>query len=687
MTNVELEPARTARGRSLALSALALALALVVLDGTLVGAALPVIIGKLHLNFAQAQWVNGVYAIVFAALLITGERLGHRYGRRTIIAAGLVLLMLGSVLAAVAHAPSTLIWGRIVQGVAAAAILPGVYSIANARYRRRRAGAGALLVAVAVAGPLLGGWLSTSFGWTWVFLVNVPVGLIALVLLILWVPDITGRDEALDLDVDGFLLGGAGFGLVMFGLIQGPTFGWWRPLRDFPILGLTWSTRATMSPTPVLLVVGLLLCLLFVLWERHRLRARRPALVDPNLLRLPGFRWGALVTLLIAITNFGLLFVLPLYLVNVLNMTTLRAGAVLSAAALGALVAARWSDAVARWCGAVRTVRLGLTIDVIAVAVLGLVLSTRLSGWWVAVLLLCYGFGLGLVGARLPRIVLSKVPPGQGGPAGATQSTALQIGAALGTAVLGGALSIALSKDLSHRLDLIHMPRVTGTRLAEATRDSAGIAIPDLRRHGGADAIVSALSHAFTDATRTSLLTGAIVLLIGLLAAARIPAPTWEFRPVRRGLAAAGQVVAGGAAAKSPAETSEGEGTTEADVVAVTETEIAASETATADTATATVIEETASPEAATAVPGLTETVAAETVTSDNGTTEDAVAESSEDADESAVDTVQTVGRHAAAEPVETDSGDIESASEAPSGASETAPESEREAKDSGAES
>ncbi|WP_019932736.1 MFS transporter [Nocardia sp. BMG111209] len=643
MTNVELEPARTVRGRSLALIALALALALVVLDGTLVGAALPVIIGKLHLNFAQAQWVNGIYAIVFAALLITGERLGHQYGWRTIIGAGLVLLMLGSVLAAVAHAPSTLIWGRIVQGVAAAAILPGVYSIANARYRRRRAGGGALLVAVAAAGPLLGGWLSTSFDWTWVFLLNVPVGLIALVLLILWVPDTFSRDTALDLDVDGFLLAGAGFGLVMFGLIQGPTFGWWRPLRDFPILGLTWSTRATMSPTPVLLVVGLFLCLLFALWERHRVRARRPALIDVNLLRLPGFRWGALVTLLLAITNFGLLFVLPLYLVNVLDMTTLRAGAVLSAVALGVLPAARWSDAIARWCGAVRTVRLGLTIDVIVVAVLGLVLSTGLSGWWVALLLLCYGFGLGLIGARLSRIVMSKVPPGEGGQAGAAQSTALQIGAALGTAILGGALSIALSKDLTHRLDLTRMPRVTGARLAEATRDSVGIAIPGLRRHGGADAIVSALAHAFTDATRTSLLTGAIVLLIGLLAAARIPAPTWEFRPVRRGLAAAGQAVSGGAAKSSGEETEVAETASEADVVAVTETEIVIAETATADNAAATVGEAEV-----TTVGESAETVVAEPV--------------SEPSEPAATGAVQPPrGRHAAVEPEQTDSGATES--------------------------
>lgn len=613
MTNVELEPARTDRGRSLALTALALALALVLLDGTLVGAALPVIIGKLHLNFAQAQWVNGVYAVVFAALLITGERLGHRHGWRVTIGVGLVLLMLGSVLAAVAHAPATLIWGRIVQGAAAAAIMPGVYSIANFRYRRRRVGAGALLVAVAVAGPLLGGWLSTSFGWTWVFLINVPVGLVALALLILCVPETIGSDPGRGVDVDGFLLGGAGFALVMFGLIQGPTFGWWRPLRDFPILGLTWSTRATMSPTPVLLVLGLFLLLLFVLWERHRLRVQRPALVDVDLLRLRGFRWGALVTLLIAVTNFGMLFVLPPYLVNVLGMTTLRAGAVLSAAALGALIAARWSDAVARWCGAVRTVRLGLTIDVIMVAVLGLCLSTHLSGWWAALLLLCYGFGLGLVGARLPRIVLSKVPPGEAGQAGAMQSTALQIGAALGTAILGGVLSIALSKDLTHRLDLIRMPARAGARIAEATRDSVGVAIPDLRQHGGADTVASALSHAFTDATRTSLLAGAIVLLIGLLAAARIPAPTWEFRPVRRGLAAAGQVVSG-AAGKSPDTEADtvvvGAATTEtvvvenisaaseAERVTVAEAEITAAETATAGNAAATVLDGAVGPAA-----------------------------------------------------------------------------------------
>ncbi|WP_280261643.1 MFS transporter [Nocardia wallacei] len=517
------------RRRWFALAALALGLAMVVLDGTIVGVSLPVIIRDLGLDFTQAQWVTSVYAVVFAALLITAGRLGDRFGRRRIFAAGVVLFVAGSLLAAAADDPSTLIWGRIVQGIGGAGVLPGTLSTVNAIFRGRDriiafAVWGSVMSGAAAVGPLLGGWLTTSFTWPWIFLVNLPLGLLVLAGIVLFVPETRADTHAHGLDVDGFLLSAAGFALVVFALIEGQTYGWWQPLREFHLFGLTWSTRAASSPIPLMLVVGVGLLVLFVLWERHRAHVNRSALLDLSLLRIRGFRWGNTAAFAVALGEFGLLFVLPLYMVNVLGMSTLRSGLVLAAMALGAFLAGAATERLAKSFGPVRIVRIGLAIEVVAVAVTALFVSPDVSPWLLAVLLACYGVGLGLASAQLTGTVLADVPPAASGQGAATQSTVRQVGSALGAAVLGGVLSVSLGRILPNQLGEVDgLPDRAAGEVATATRESAGGAITALRDHDGTQEVVDALSHGFADATRITMLAAAVFLLLGLLAATRIP--------------------------------------------------------------------------------------------------------------------------------------------------------------------
>ncbi|GAB2721202.1 MFS transporter [Nocardia thraciensis] len=535
MTDVELDsPLREDRRRWYALAVLALGLSMVVLDGTIVGVSLPVIIRDLGLGFTQAQWVNSVYAVVFAALLITAGRLGDRLGRRRIFAAGVVLFVAGSLLAAAADDPSTLIWGRIVQGVGGAGVLPGTLSTVNAIFRGRDriiafAVWGSVMSGMAAVGPLLGGWLTTSFTWPWIFLVNLPLGLVVLAGIVLFVPETRMHTRAHGLDVDGFLLSAAGFALVVFALIEGQTYGWWKPLREFHVFGLTWSTRAASSPIPLLLLLGVALLVLFVLWERHRAEVNRSALLDLSLFRMRGFRWGNTAAFAVALGEFGLLFVLPLFMVNVLGMSTLRSGLVLAAMALGAFLAGAATEGLARSFGPVRIVRIGLAIEVVAVTVTALFISPEVSAWLLAVLLACYGVGLGLASAQLTGAVLADVAPGASGQGAATQSTVRQVGSALGAAVLGGVLSVALGRLLPDRLgEVPGLPERAADEAAAATRESAGGAIAALRDHHGTQEVVDALARGFADATRLAMLGAAVFLLLGLLAATRIPLLTKE---------------------------------------------------------------------------------------------------------------------------------------------------------------
>ncbi|WP_067710310.1 MFS transporter [Nocardia yamanashiensis] len=529
MTETGPEVPELGRKKWIALGVLALGLSMVVLDGTIVAVSLPVIIDDLNLNFTQAQWITSIYAVVLAALLITSGRLGDRLGRRNIFAVGVLIFLAGSVLSAVATSAWPLILGRVVQGIGAAGVMPGTLATMNAIFRGRDriiafAVWGSVISGVAAIGPLVGGWLTTYYTWPWIFLVNIPLGVVVLIGLVLFVPETRMGKAAPGLDVDGFLLSAAGFALLVFALIEGQTYGWWKPLREFPLAGWTWPDTAPISPIPVLLALGLLALVLFLRWEKHRMLIGRSALLDPALFDIPSFRWGNITAFLVALGEFGLLFVLPLFMVNVLGLSTLGAGYVLAAMAVGAFLAAGVAEGLVRKYGPVRVVQLGLGFEAVAVAAAALFVTPHISGWWLAVLLVGYGIGLGMASAQLTGTVLADVPPRQSGQGSATQSTVRQVGSAMGTAVLGALLSAALGQDLAKRLaEVPDLPQKAADAAETATRESAGGAIAGLRAHDGAAAVVDALSRGFTDATRTTLLAAAVFLLIGLAAATRIP--------------------------------------------------------------------------------------------------------------------------------------------------------------------
>ena len=279
------------------LGVLALGLSMIVLDGTIVGVALPRIIEDLQLTLTDAQWVNSLYAMVFAALLLTVGRLGDRYGRRNLFVLGVVVFVLGSITAARAQGAESLIASRALQGVGGAMVLPSTLSSVNATFRGKdRAVAfgiwGAVMAGMAAVGPLLGGWLTTSYDWRWIFLVNIPVGALVIVGAFLVVPQTRDGVQARGLDVDGLLTSGIGLGLIVFALIEGTSLGWWTPKADLTVFGVTWPASAPISPVPVAFAVGVLFLGMFVLWERHRARVRRDAILDLTLFSIPTFSWG-----------------------------------------------------------------------------------------------------------------------------------------------------------------------------------------------------------------------------------------------------------------------------------------------------------------------------------------------------------------------------------------------------------
>ncbi|WP_308466590.1 MFS transporter [Rathayibacter soli] len=525
------------RRRWIGLGVLAAALSMIVLDGTIVGVALPVLIDDLKLDLSQAQWVNGIYSVVFAALLLTAGRLGDRLGRRRMLVVGVLVFMLGSLLAALSAGAGALILARVVQGVGGALILPTTLSTVNATFRGRdRAVAfgvwGAVISGMAAFGPLLGGWLTTAFSWQWIFIVNIPFGILVLVGTYLTVAETKTVIRARGLDVDGLLLSAIGFGALVFAMIEGRTLGWWAPVADFHIFGWVWPQTAPISPIPVIGAIGIVAIGLFVLWERHRGHNGRSAILDLGLFSVPTFTWGNLTALCVAIGEFGLLFVLPLFIVNAMGLTTLGAGLVLAAMGVGAFFSGSMARHLSERMGAPNVVLLGLGIEVIGIIATALTLGAHGSPWLLAALLVFYGLGLGLASAQLTGTVLRDIPPEQSGQGSATQSTVRQVGAALGTALIGAVLAIGLAQAVPAQLHTVPgLPPAVSQQLSDSTQLSAGGTIAPIRAQGetgklGASgpAVASALSNGMADASRASLLAASGFLALGFVFALRLRA-------------------------------------------------------------------------------------------------------------------------------------------------------------------
>ena len=458
---------------------LATGLSLIVLDATIVGVSMPAIMQDLQLSLVDAQRVSALYNTVLAALLLAAGTLGDRVGRNTTFLLGLAIFLVGSVVAALSGTAAALITGRIVQGVGGALILPSTLSTVNALFRGRdRAAAfgvwGAVISGAAAVGPLLGGMITEWAHWRWVFWVNVPFGLLLIAAALLIVPNTKG-DAAPGFDVVGFLLSAVSFGGLVHGIIQ---------------------KNITLTLVAALVLVA------FIVWERLRLQQGKVVLLDLSMLRIGAFTWGNLTAMLVAIGEFGLVFVLPLFLVSGMNLSTLAAGGVLAAMAAGAFLSGALARHLAAAIGPSGVVILGLGLEVFGALQLAAEERPDQQIWLVAVALVIYGVGLGLASAQLTSLVLAQVPAEHSGQASATQSTVRQIGSALGTAIMGTVLSWGMKAY------------VTGPG-SEAVIASGGAALAAMRHTMDVDTLV----QGFAEATRITLYSTVAFLALGFASA------------------------------------------------------------------------------------------------------------------------------------------------------------------------
>jgi EmrB/QacA subfamily drug resistance transporter len=495
LTRTDLTEERQADPRRwLVLGVMCLSLLLIVMDNTIVNVALPTLQSDLDASTSQLQWVVDAYILVFAGLLLTMGSLGDRFGRRGALAIGLSVMGVASILSSLANTADQLIATRALMGVGGAMIMPATLSIITNVFTDRKERAQAIAIWSATAGaavaigPVTGGWLLEHFWWGSVFLVNVPVVLVALVLGQLFVP--TSRDPAAPpIDVPGALLSIAGLVALVWAIIEGPG-GWTDP----EILG-------GFALAAVLLGV-------FVLWER---RTRFPML-NMGFFRNPRFSAASGAIMLTFFAMFGSLFLLTQFLQSVLGYTPLEAGIRLLPMAGVMIVISPLSAKVVERIGSKIVVATGLSV-----AGVGLVMASRLTAGAsypeVLLSLIVLAAGLALVMPPATESIMGSLPPAKAGVGSAVNDTTREVGGALGVAVLGSVMSSTYGPRVT---DAISGFPVSADQ-ASAIRDQIGAAMRAASAIGGEQgrALADVASRGFADGMSTAFIIGAAALALG----------------------------------------------------------------------------------------------------------------------------------------------------------------------------
>ncbi len=506
--------------RWLGLATLSVGVAMIIVDATIVNVAIPSIIEDLGIELVDAEWINTIYSLVFAALLITLGRLGDLYGRKRLFHVGLVVFVAASMLAGQAPTGSLLIAARALQGIGAAMILPSTLSIVNASFQgRERAIAfgiwGSVIGGMAAVGPLLGGWLTTSYSWRWAFYINVPVGALALIGSVRWVSD--SRDEGAQKGFDpmGIVTISVGLSSLVFGLIEGSRYGWFEPTRPFTVGGWTWPLES-VSIVPFAFALAAVCLPLFFLVEQRRAATGRPVLFNLALFGIKSFRYGNLTAATLALGELGMIFVLPLFLTAVLGYTAFRTGLLLLALAGGAFLGGPAAAALAQRFGPRRVVTTGMLIEAVAIGSIALLIDPGMTGARLIPSLFIYGIGIGLATAQLTSVILVEVPPRNSGQASGMQSTFRQIGSAFGIALVGTVLATSLGTLSADRLASVPgLPPEATAGIAEAMKASAGQIVGQLGEQPGSDAVVDVLRGVFVDSAKRAALTAMVFVLLG----------------------------------------------------------------------------------------------------------------------------------------------------------------------------
>ena len=409
------------------LGAVAFGLFMIMLDNTVVFVALSSIQSDLHISQSELEWVVSGYALTFAVLMLTGGKLADMYGRRRIFIVGLAIFTASSLACGLATGAGFLIGARVVQGVGAALMNPATLSIIVATFPPRQRGiaigiwVGVSAMALAI-GPLIGGILTEQINWSWIFFINVPVGIVGIIVSRLFITESRDESEEQRLDVPGLLSSAIGLFGLTYALIEGNNYGW---------------TSGRILASFAVAAVGLVT---FVVLE-HR---QRVPMLDLSLFKNSTFAGANVTMLLVALAMFGVFFFNSLYLGQVLGYSPIQTGAAFLPLTVlivfVAPLAGRFSDKIgSRWL-------MGAGLVLLSGSLLSFsTLGVDSSFWDIVPGLVLGGFGMSLAMTPTTAAAMGSVPVDKAGVGSAVLNSMRQVGGSLGIALMGAIVAASVS--------------------------------------------------------------------------------------------------------------------------------------------------------------------------------------------------------------------------------------------------
>jgi len=408
---------------------------MILLDTTIVNVAIPAMSAGLNTTLDQILWVLNAYILVYAVLLITAGRLGDLYGQRNLFALGLFVFTVASALCGLSQTATELILARILQGVGGALLTPQTLAIIASLFPPERRGAafgiwGAVAGLATIAGPTLGGAIITYIDWRWIFFVNVPIGIFALVATFVIIPDLRpGRSHGWD--IVGVILATAGLFAVVFGLIEGQRYNWAQ-------------IGSSVFTIPEVIGAGAFLVVVFIIWERFQVEPLVP-------LSLFEDRNFAVANWIAAAISFGMLSLflpITIYLQSVRGFTAFQAGLTLAPMSLTSMVVAPFAGRFADRIGGKYILMTGISVFAIGTGLLTYVAGP--DSTWINFLVpaIIAGAGMGMTFAPMTTVAMRNISPRMAGAASGVLNTTRQLGAAIGSAVVGAILQNQLATAL-----------------------------------------------------------------------------------------------------------------------------------------------------------------------------------------------------------------------------------------------
>jgi EmrB/QacA subfamily drug resistance transporter len=438
----------------LSLGVLSLALAIVVIDNTVLNVSIKNIIVDLGTDLKSIQWAITLYSLVVAALTITGGRLGDLYGRKFIFLTGAIVFGIGSLIASFSPNIGTLIFGwSIIEGIGAALMLPATTSLIVSNFEGRERGIafgvwGGVAGAASAFGPLLGGYLTTNASWHWAFRINVVI----IAILVLGSVLIKGsKDESSksQLDFVGVILSSLGLAITSYGIIESSTYGWIWTKKAYEFLGTNYNLLFGLSVSFYAILLGLIIVGGFIAWEWYTENQGHVPLLSVRLFLNKQFTAGSLTTLVLALGQTGLVFAIPVFYQSVFNLDAFETGKGLLPLSLSLLFAAPLGGYLSGKIRPKLLVQIGLVVGIVAALVLRATISPEATQVDFIPGLVLFGVGFGLVLAQISNLTLSAVDIKQIGEASGVNSMARQVGATLGSAIIGAVFLATLTTSFT----------------------------------------------------------------------------------------------------------------------------------------------------------------------------------------------------------------------------------------------